>query len=63
MLTGEFTGIKVLATVTVAVATLLTALAVYLWLSQKRQNRNVKGEISQCENTHLLLHFLKKSLS
>ncbi|KAM8904706.1 uncharacterized protein AB9W97_008234 [Spinachia spinachia] len=41
---GELTGIKVFATVTAAVATLLAALAVYLWLSQNRQNRNDKGE-------------------
>ncbi|XP_078099913.1 uncharacterized protein LOC144512826 isoform X2 [Sander vitreus] len=41
---GEFTGIKVLATVTVAVATVLAALAVYLCLNRNRQSRNDKGE-------------------
>ncbi|XP_054459966.1 uncharacterized protein LOC129095517 [Anoplopoma fimbria] len=41
---GEFTGIKVLATVTVAVATVLAALAVYLCLSWNRRSRNDKGE-------------------
>ncbi|XP_040041939.2 uncharacterized protein LOC120824873 isoform X2 [Gasterosteus aculeatus] len=59
--TEEFTGIKVLATVTVAVATLLTALAVYLWLSQKRQNRNVKGEpVVSRSGSPLLLHAAPK---
>ncbi|XP_026233260.1 uncharacterized protein LOC113173882 isoform X2 [Anabas testudineus] len=37
---GEFTGIKVLATVTVAVATVLAALAVYLCLSRNRRSWN-----------------------
>ncbi|TDH14927.1 hypothetical protein EPR50_G00025940 [Perca flavescens] len=41
---GEFTGIKVLATVTVAVATVLAALAVYLCLNRSRQSWNDKGE-------------------
>lgn len=50
MLTGEFTGIKVLATVTVAVATVLAALAVYLCLNRNRQSRNDKGD-------HKILHY------
>ncbi|XP_032365773.1 uncharacterized protein LOC116683438 [Etheostoma spectabile] len=41
---GEFTGIKVLATVTVAVAMVLAALAVYLCLNRSRQSWNEKGE-------------------
>ncbi|XP_051252670.1 uncharacterized protein LOC127361797 [Dicentrarchus labrax] len=41
---GEFTGIKVLAAVTVAVATVLAALAVYLCLSRGKQSCNCKGE-------------------
>ncbi|XP_010727939.3 uncharacterized protein LOC104918024 isoform X1 [Larimichthys crocea] len=41
---GEFIGIKVLATVTVAVATVLAALAIYLWLSRSKQCWNCKGE-------------------
>ncbi|XP_038549933.1 uncharacterized protein LOC119883382 [Micropterus salmoides] len=41
---GEFTGIKVLATVTLAVAIVLAALAVYLCLNRSRQSWNCKGE-------------------
>ncbi|KAK9520844.1 hypothetical protein VZT92_020704 [Zoarces viviparus] len=41
---GEFTGIKVLATVTVAVAVVLAASAVYLCLSRNRRSWNDKGE-------------------
>ncbi|XP_029302542.1 uncharacterized protein LOC115017937 isoform X2 [Cottoperca gobio] len=41
---GELIGIKVLATVTVAVATVLAALAVYLCLNRNRQNWTDKGE-------------------
>ena len=44
MLTGEFTGIKVLAAVTVAVATVLTVLAVYLCLTRNKQSWNCKGD-------------------
>lgn len=44
MLTGEFTGIKVLATVTLAVAIVLAALAVYLCLNRSRQSWNCKGD-------------------
>ncbi|XP_020510202.2 uncharacterized protein [Labrus bergylta] len=40
---GEFTGIKVLATVTVAVATVLTALAAYMCLNRNRQSLSCKG--------------------
>ncbi|XP_033488208.1 uncharacterized protein LOC117260332 isoform X2 [Epinephelus lanceolatus] len=40
---GEFTGIKVLATVTVAVAMVLAALAVYLCLNRNRLSWNDKG--------------------
>ncbi|XP_042343092.1 uncharacterized protein LOC121943597 [Plectropomus leopardus] len=40
---GEFTGIKVLATVTVAVAMVLAALAVYLCLNRSRQSWDDKG--------------------
>ncbi|XP_074535631.1 uncharacterized protein LOC141797846 [Halichoeres trimaculatus] len=40
----ELTGIKVLATVTVAVATVLAALAAYLCLKRNRQSWNCKGE-------------------
>ncbi|XP_061576301.1 uncharacterized protein LOC133442349 isoform X2 [Cololabis saira] len=42
---GEFTGIKVLASVTVTVAMVLAALAVYLCVNRNRQNRN--GETRQ----------------
>ncbi|KAM9853569.1 uncharacterized protein ACBR49_004379 [Aulostomus maculatus] len=41
---GEVFGIRVVATVTVAVATVLTALAMYLCLSQNRQCCICKGE-------------------
>lgn len=41
---GEFTGIKVLATVTVVVATVLSVLAVYLCLTRNKQSWNCKGE-------------------
>ncbi|XP_034459824.1 uncharacterized protein LOC117772638 [Hippoglossus hippoglossus] len=41
---GEFTGIKVLVTVTVAVAMILAALAAYLCVNQIRQSWNDKGE-------------------
>ncbi|XP_072247834.1 uncharacterized protein [Leuresthes tenuis] len=41
---GEFTGIRVLATVTVVVAMILAALAVFLCLNRNRQNWNGKGE-------------------
>lgn len=41
---GEFTGIKVLAAVTVVVAAVLAALAVYLCLNRNRQNWNGKGD-------------------
>ncbi|CAB1443710.1 unnamed protein product [Pleuronectes platessa] len=41
---GEFTGIKVLVTVTVAVAIILAALAAYLFVNQIRQSWNDKGE-------------------
>ncbi|XP_005915895.1 uncharacterized protein LOC102305931 isoform X1 [Haplochromis burtoni] len=41
---GEFTGIKVLATVSVAVALVLAALAVYLCFNRNRQNWNGKEE-------------------
>lgn len=57
MLTGEFTGIKVLAAVTVAVAMVLAALAAYLCLNRSRQNWNGKGDykITHWEHTvHLL---------
>ncbi|XP_055369804.1 uncharacterized protein LOC114868708 isoform X2 [Betta splendens] len=37
---GEFTGLKVLATVTLAVATVLAALALYLCLNRNRQSCN-----------------------
>lgn len=50
MLTGEFTGIKVLATVTVAVALVLAALAVYLCLNRNKQSWNGKGD-------HRILHY------
>ncbi|KAL3057335.1 hypothetical protein OYC64_007752 [Pagothenia borchgrevinki] len=43
-LLGEFTGIKVLAIVTVAVATVLAALAIFLCLNQNRQCWTDKGE-------------------
>ncbi|XP_037322573.2 uncharacterized protein LOC119214967 isoform X1 [Pungitius pungitius] len=58
---GEFTGIKVLATVTAAVAALLAALAVYLWLSQNKQNPDDKGEpfVSR-SGSPLLLHAAPK---
>lgn len=56
MLTGEFTGIKVLATVSVAVALVLAALAVYLCFNRNRQNWNGKGDhkILHCEHTPAL---------
>lgn len=41
---AELTGIKVLATVTVAVATVLAALAAYLCLKRNRQSWNCKDE-------------------
>ncbi|KAM6988515.1 uncharacterized protein LKV04_011102 [Tautogolabrus adspersus] len=41
---GEFTGIKVLATVTVAVATVLAALAAYMCLNRNRQSLSCKGQ-------------------
>ncbi|XP_063762759.1 uncharacterized protein LOC134880023 isoform X2 [Eleginops maclovinus] len=43
-LPGEFTGIKVLATVTVAVAMVLAALAVFLCLNRNRECWHDKGE-------------------
>ncbi|XP_070685964.1 uncharacterized protein [Pempheris klunzingeri] len=42
---GEFDGIKVLASVTVAVAMVLAALAIYLCLNRSRQSWNCKGEL------------------
>ncbi|XP_058490516.1 uncharacterized protein LOC131462949 isoform X2 [Solea solea] len=46
-LSGEtFTGMKVLATVTVAVALLLAALAAYLCLNRNKQSRHSKGELA-----------------
>lgn len=42
------TGIKVLATVTIAVAMVLAILAVYLCMSRKRQRRSVKGDYIIC---------------
>lgn len=74
VLTGEFTGIKVLATVTVSVAMVLAALAVYLCLNRNRQSWNGKGDYknisfkylsalitmnSEYENIH---YFILKSL-
>lgn len=61
MLTGEFTGIKVLATVTVAVAMVLAALAVYLCLNRSRQNCNCKGDYKILHSEHVLaVQFLTK---
>lgn len=54
MLTGEFIGIKVLATVTVAVATVLAALAIYLWLSRSKQCWNCKGDHTILNYEHTL---------
>lgn len=50
MLTGELSGIKVLATVTVTVAMVLAALAVYLCLS--RQSCNCKGNYKMLHYEH-----------
>lgn len=44
MLTGELIGIKVLATVSVAVAIVLAALAAYLCLNWNKQSGNTKGD-------------------
>ncbi|XP_008274529.1 uncharacterized protein LOC103353368 isoform X2 [Stegastes partitus] len=44
---GEFTGIKVLATVTVLVATVLAALAVYLCLNRSKQSWNGEPIVSR----------------
>lgn len=46
MLSAELTGIKVLAAVSVAVATVLTALAVFLCLNRNKLSWNCKGDIS-----------------
>lgn len=54
ILTAEFTGIKVLATVTVAVAMVLAALAVYLCLIRNRQSWNCKGDYKMLHNEHKL---------
>ncbi|XP_050921461.1 uncharacterized protein LOC108886398 isoform X1 [Lates calcarifer] len=65
---GEFTGIKVLAAVTVAVAMVLAALAAYLCLNRSRQNWNGKGEpvLSRSSSplpSHRVLLPVKGSLS
>ncbi|KAG7238703.1 hypothetical protein INR49_031219 [Caranx melampygus] len=65
---GEFTGIKVLATVSVAVAMVLAALAVYLCLNWNRQSCNSKGEPvlsrpSSPPASHAVLSSVKGSLS
>ncbi|XP_042269347.1 uncharacterized protein LOC121898389 isoform X1 [Thunnus maccoyii] len=65
---GEFTGMKVLATVTVSVAMVLAALAVYLCLNRSRQNWNGKGEPvlsrpGSPPHSHAVLSPLKGSLS
>ncbi|XP_041851276.1 uncharacterized protein LOC121646404 isoform X2 [Melanotaenia boesemani] len=44
---GEFTGIKVLATVTVTVAMVLAGLAVYLCVNRNRQNWNGESGVSR----------------
>lgn len=54
MLTGEFNGITVLAKGTVAVATMLAALAVYLCLSRNRRTRNVKDDYEILQYVHTL---------
>lgn len=57
ILTGEFTGIKVLATVSVAVAMLVAAFG-FLCLNRNRQSWNCKGDYKILNNEHIL--FLKK---
>lgn len=44
ILTGDATGIKILASVTVAVAVVLAVLAGYLCLSRKKQSCSCKGD-------------------
>ncbi|XP_035478154.1 uncharacterized protein LOC118298983 isoform X2 [Scophthalmus maximus] len=44
---GEFTGIKILATVTVSVAMVLAALAAYLCMNRNRQNWNGEPVVSR----------------
>lgn len=56
MLTGEFSGIKVLATVTVAVAMVLAALAVYLCMNRNRQSWNDKGDYKILHYKHAFLN-------
>ena len=58
ILTEEFTGIKVLATVTVAVAMVLAALAVFLCLNWSRQN--CKGDYKIYHTAQILC---KKTLN
>ncbi|XP_022609571.1 uncharacterized protein LOC111228067 isoform X1 [Seriola dumerili] len=65
---GEFTGIKVLATVSVAVAMVLAALAAYLCLNWNRQSWNGKGEpvlsrSSSPQPSHAVFSPVKGSLS
>ncbi|CAK6968126.1 uncharacterized protein LOC122983658 isoform X1 [Scomber scombrus] len=65
---GEFTGIKVLATVTVSVAVVLAALAVYLCLNRSKQSWNGKGEtvVSRSRSplhSHKIFSPVKGSLS
>lgn len=50
---GEFTGIKILATVTVTVAMVLAALAAYLCLNRNRQSLNCKAIMSQSPEQHV----------
>ncbi|KAK2847205.1 hypothetical protein Q5P01_010204 [Channa striata] len=56
---GEFTGIKVLAAVTVAVATVLAAFAAYLCLNRNRQSCNGKGESESRSGSSLTPHAVR----
>lgn len=67
MLPGEFTGIQVLATVTVGVAIILAGLAVYLCLQRNKQCGNDKGDdkilthlLYKVTNYNLLLYIFLK---
>ncbi|XP_040902798.1 uncharacterized protein LOC121187565 isoform X2 [Toxotes jaculatrix] len=61
---GEFTGIKVLAAVTVAVAMVLAVLAAYLCLNRSRQSWNGEPVVSRsCSTSHAVFSPVKGSLS
>ncbi|XP_039985884.1 uncharacterized protein LOC120791522 isoform X2 [Xiphias gladius] len=63
---GEFTGIKILATVTVAVAMVLAALAAYLCLNRSRQSWHGESVVSRSGSPlpyHAVLSPVKGSLS